>query len=725
MRTRSRIVLAAEIPVRACGEMPNSSSTSDNTASSSSSNRLADFWSSMSDANAATTAASISAASTAATVKRAFRKTNGEGREVSVSGSMDFAFSWRARRLSWESSRLFMVVCCTRIRKNHHKSHIKDKQRDTSKMIDGIKTSLKSIGDGEISVSAYDTAWVALVKNMEGDGLQFPSCIDWIVQNQLSDGSWGDKKYFLVQDRMVNTLACIIALKSWNIHHDKCRKGISFINQNLRSLTQDDEYWMLSGFEIVFPKLLEMAKNLGINMPFDEPTMQMINVKRDLKLRKIPKDLLHTAPTTLLISIEGMQNLDWESLMKLQDPDGSFVASPAPTAYTLMQSGDKKCFLFLEKIVQKFNGGGVFKNFERDDEFVCYPGQSNQSVTATFNLYRAAQVTFPGEDELQHANSYSRAFLEERRACGKLNDGSLPRTCLERLDMRWISRGKRACHASKQGCIYNSMVVVTMSGLGRMPLISSDLFLQAAKSDFSDFQRRCRLEWHSLKTWFDKNNLQVFGVTSERALRAYFLAAANIFGQSSGASRMGAHVTGCRSYLLTLAMQWIGQEDHTETALLCALHEVISLAVDDSGLYDLCDAWKRWLRSWTSNDSYESCEGSTALLLVCTLEICSGRHKLTKKNLNLSEYCHLEQLTFSICSRLTSRVLDQSGVNIINEVDLEMQELTQCVLHGCNSINKVTRLSFIHVVKSFYYVAHSSPETINSHISKVIFEDVI
>lgn len=64
----------------------------------------------------------------------------------------------------------------------------------------------------------------------------------------------------------------------------------------------------------------------------------------------------------------------------------------------------------------------VFKHFERDSEFVCYHGQSNQSVTAMYNLYRAAQVTFPGEDELQRANSFSRAFLEERRASGKMSD---------------------------------------------------------------------------------------------------------------------------------------------------------------------------------------------------------------------------------------------------------------------------------------------------------------
>lgn len=103
---------------------------------------------------------------------------------------------------------------------------LKDKQSGIPEMIEAIRAALGSTGDGEINISAYDTAWVALVKSLNGDeGPQFPSCIDWIAQNQLPDGSWGDGIFFLVQDRIISTLACIIALKSWKIHDDACKKG--------------------------------------------------------------------------------------------------------------------------------------------------------------------------------------------------------------------------------------------------------------------------------------------------------------------------------------------------------------------------------------------------------------------------------------------------------------------------------------------------------------------
>jgi hypothetical protein len=62
---------------------------------------------------------------------------------------------------------------------------------------------------------------------------------------------------------------------------------------------------------------------------------------------------------------------------------------------------------------------GVFKRFENGDgQFVCYTRQSNESVSAMYNLYHAAdQISFPGDDDvLQHAKSYSRVFLRERRA---------------------------------------------------------------------------------------------------------------------------------------------------------------------------------------------------------------------------------------------------------------------------------------------------------------------
>jgi hypothetical protein len=51
-------------------------------------------------------------------------------------------------------------------------------------------------------------------------------------------------------------------------------------------LIRDDENWTLSGFEIIFPMLLEKAKDLGIDIPFDDLTLEAIRAKRELKFNK-------------------------------------------------------------------------------------------------------------------------------------------------------------------------------------------------------------------------------------------------------------------------------------------------------------------------------------------------------------------------------------------------------------------------------------------------------
>ncbi|KAL6899273.1 hypothetical protein ACP4OV_005931 [Aristida adscensionis] len=712
----------------------------------------------------------------------------------------------------------------------------KDEPKGMPKMIDAIKETLISMGDGNISLSAYDTAWVALVKKKNDEGPHFPSSINWIAQNQLPDGSWGDETFFLVQDRIINTLACIIALKSWNVHHDKCRKGISFISENLWRLPEDDEDWTLAGFETIFPTLLEMAKDIGLDLACDEPTLQGIYAKRDLKLTKIPNDVIHTVPTALLLSIEGLHGLlDWKRLLKLQSPDGSFMSSVAPTAYALMQSGDRKCLEFLETIVDKFNGGApfvypvelyerlwvidrlerlgisyyftseidgcldyayrhwsqqglsftwdcpvkdiddtamgfrllrlrgydgispcVFKHFEKDGEFIVYPGQSNQSVSAMHNLYRAAdQAAFPGDDGvLQRAKSYSHAFLQERRATGKLSDKwiiskGLPGEVAYALDFPWkanLPRVETRLYLEQYGGSANVWIGKV---LHRMHLFNNDLYLKAAKADFSNFQRLCRLEWSDLKRWCSKNNLESYGVTPESALRSYFLAAANIFEPDRATERMGwartavlaeaisscfmrntAYTDNMREFLIgKLGDRARRATDSTANGLVHALRELIRHLAFDNASDSLREAWKHWLMAWRAEEGNESFGGNTALLLVRTVEICSGRHASTEQSLILSEYSQLEKLTFSICSKLSTTVQIgqnmENNVNIDQQVDLEMQELAHCVLQSCNSVNRVTRKTFLHVAKSYYYVAHCSPETIRGHISKVIFEDVI
>ncbi|XP_077232941.1 ent-copalyl diphosphate synthase 1-like isoform X2 [Tasmannia lanceolata] len=224
--------------------------------------------------------------------------------------------------------------------------------------IDLVKAMLRDMGDGEISVSAYDTAWVALVEDIHGSGApQFPSALEWIVKNQLIDGSWGDPYIFSAHDRIINTLACVIALESWKIYHKISKKGMSFLRENIGKLKDEIAEHMPIGFEVAFPCLIELSQSLGLEVPLDSSVLQDIYDKRNLKLQRIPKEMMHKVPTTLLHSLEGMPNLDWEKLLKLKNEDGSFLFSPSSTAFALMQTKDKKCLDYLQRAVERFKGG--------------------------------------------------------------------------------------------------------------------------------------------------------------------------------------------------------------------------------------------------------------------------------------------------------------------------------------------------------------------------------
>lgn len=98
---------------------------------------------------------------------------------------------------------------------------------------------------------------------------------------------------------------------------------------------------------------------------------------------RIPRDIMHKVPTTLLHSLEGMQGLDWEKLLKLQSQDGSFLFSPSSTAFALMQTKDENCLRYLNKAIHRFNGGG--KLIIKVQAFLSIPlPKTKQIVTFTF-----------------------------------------------------------------------------------------------------------------------------------------------------------------------------------------------------------------------------------------------------------------------------------------------------------------------------------------------------
>ena len=61
---------------------------------------------------------------------------------------------------------------------------------------------------------------------------------------------------------------------------------MKFFRENLSKLRDENDEHMLIGFEVAFPALLDMARNLNIEVPEDSAVLKDILAKRDLKLKK-------------------------------------------------------------------------------------------------------------------------------------------------------------------------------------------------------------------------------------------------------------------------------------------------------------------------------------------------------------------------------------------------------------------------------------------------------
>ncbi|KAI3940199.1 hypothetical protein MKW92_029767, partial [Papaver armeniacum] len=140
----------------------------------------------------------------------------------------------------------------------------------------------------ELSVSSYDTAWVAMVPSPNSPQLPcFPKCVSWILENQLSDGSWGiaHDHPLLIKDSLSSTLACILALKKWDVGEEHVNKGLQYIGSKF-SFVNDKNQHAPIGFDIIFPSMIERAQNLGLNLPLSTSAVDALLQKRDLEFRR-------------------------------------------------------------------------------------------------------------------------------------------------------------------------------------------------------------------------------------------------------------------------------------------------------------------------------------------------------------------------------------------------------------------------------------------------------
>nr|XP_043626449.1 ent-kaurene synthase 2, chloroplastic-like [Erigeron canadensis] len=213
----------------------------------------------------------------------------------------------------------------------------------------------KLFNNVELSVSPYDTAWVAMVPSTDSSkSPRFPECLNWLMDNQLDDGSWGlfHQNQPLTKDSLSSTLACIVALKQWNVGEEQINKGLHFIDLNFASVTDKSQPSPI-GFEIIFPGMLKYAKYLNIDLQLNETDLSLLLHERASQLQRCGSK---EREAYLVYILEGLgDNHDWSTVMKYQMRNGSVLNSPSTTAAVLIHHQNNGCLSYLTSLLKKFD----------------------------------------------------------------------------------------------------------------------------------------------------------------------------------------------------------------------------------------------------------------------------------------------------------------------------------------------------------------------------------
>jgi len=222
---------------------------------------------------------------------------------------------------------------------------------------------LKQLGRGKMSALAYDTAWVARLGGVDADLSNH--ALEWLSENQLPDGSWGAEEPYYYHDRVISTLAAMIALT----HRGRRARDRQQIDKGLLALEQitsgatkglmSDPNGATVGFEMVVPTLVAEAENLGIIKQQGDRILGRIGQLRKIKLNTLRgKKINRHLTAAFSAEMAGMDDLGLLDVENLLETNGSVGHSPSATAYYLfvIKPNDEKALGYLHQVVNSSDG---------------------------------------------------------------------------------------------------------------------------------------------------------------------------------------------------------------------------------------------------------------------------------------------------------------------------------------------------------------------------------
>ncbi|KAK8705802.1 hypothetical protein V6N13_049393 [Hibiscus sabdariffa] len=434
----------------------------------------------------------------------------------------------------------------------------------------------KMFGQIELSVSSRDTAWVAMVPSPTSPHNPcFPACLNWLLDNQLPDGSWGPCRRphpMLTKDTLSSTLACVLALRRWGIGEEQMTKGLLFIESHSGSVSDENQLTPI-GFDIIFSGMVEYAKDLNLNLPLRSTDIDALFHKRDLELRSL---------ADLCLTIASLVQQDWEMVMKYQRKNGSLFNSPSTTAAVLSHIPNAGCLCYLTELLEKFGNAetieslGIGQHFREeiasvlDETYRCWmQGEEeifldpvtcamafrilrlNESLTgfagehffkslggylkdldAVVELFKASQmIIHPNEQFLEKQISWTSHFLRRESSNGSTYAYKRTQNIIQKVN----DALEFPHYASLERLVHRRNIVdyaVDDIHMLKSSYCSSSIgnkdFLRLAVEDFNGCQSIYREELKQLERWVRDKRLDKLKFARQKLAYCYFSAAATI-----------------------------------------------------------------------------------------------------------------------------------------------------------------------------------------------------
>lgn len=229
-------------------------------------------------------------------------------------------------------------------------------------MTEAVAALLRTIGPGRMPPVPYDTAWVARLIDI--DSHLSNEAMNWLCTHQLADGAWGADFPFYYHDRVICTLAAMIALARRG-RRAQDRKQIELGQQALERICEGatqglarDVRGSTVGFEMIAPTLVAEAERLGLIKHQGERILGRLGNIRALKREKLQGGI-HRYSTVAFSAEMAGEDFDMLNLSQLVERNGSVGCSPAATAYyaLMVQKGDPAALAYLNRSRDVHSGG--------------------------------------------------------------------------------------------------------------------------------------------------------------------------------------------------------------------------------------------------------------------------------------------------------------------------------------------------------------------------------